>query len=389
MGVYSEYLDRNFGFEDLTSERKKQLARIAQLRGGRAILVYAADLNKGSSGASISVDYSDLLPVSDQLANLDGDKLDVILETPGGDGSVAEDIVRTLRGRFKDIGFIVPGYAKSAGTIMVMAGDEILMGPTSALGPIDAQLFWQGKVFSAEALLEGMEKIKSEVIKTGALNKAYIPILQNISPGELQSAQNALDFACRLVTDWLKTYKFKDWTHHKSTGQPVTADEKRVRADEIANELRSHKKWLTHSRSIKIADLQGMRLLVTDYTEQPELADAIQRYYTLLQLTFATNIYKVIETPSSQIYRFIAPNAPPPSQGLAGAAQVAVVKVKCPKCGTEKEVQANLGVAKPAEAGKILFPADNKYRCPNCQLEIDLGDVRRQIEAQARQRVVP
>ena len=141
MGVYSEYLDRNFGFEDLTLERKKQLARIAQLRGGRAILVYAADLNKGSSGASISVDYSDLLPVSDQLANLDGDKLDVILETPGGDGSVAEDIVRTLRGRFKDIGFIVPGYAKSAGTIMVMAGDEILMGPTSALGPIDAQLF--------------------------------------------------------------------------------------------------------------------------------------------------------------------------------------------------------------------------------------------------------
>ena len=76
--------------------------------------------------------------------------MDVIIETPGGDGAVAEDIVRLLRGKFDEVCFIVPGYAKSAGTIIVMSGDDILMGPTSALGPIDAQLLWQGKVFSAE-----------------------------------------------------------------------------------------------------------------------------------------------------------------------------------------------------------------------------------------------
>ena len=48
-----------------------------------------------------------------------------------------------------------------------------------------------------------MEKIKQEVTDTGTLNKAYIPILQGISPGELQSAENALAFAKVLVTDWL------------------------------------------------------------------------------------------------------------------------------------------------------------------------------------------
>jgi ClpP class serine protease len=42
---------------------------------------------------------------------------------------------------------------------MVMAADEILMDAASALGPIDAQIFWQGKVFSADALLEGFEKM--------------------------------------------------------------------------------------------------------------------------------------------------------------------------------------------------------------------------------------
>ena len=39
----------------------------------------------------------DLLPISDQLANLKGTKLDLILETPGGAGEVAEDIVRMIR----------------------------------------------------------------------------------------------------------------------------------------------------------------------------------------------------------------------------------------------------------------------------------------------------
>jgi hypothetical protein len=32
MGVYSEYLDNLKGFQEITAERKKQLARIATLR---------------------------------------------------------------------------------------------------------------------------------------------------------------------------------------------------------------------------------------------------------------------------------------------------------------------------------------------------------------------
>jgi ClpP class serine protease len=157
MGIYTEYLDRQMSFQDLAAERKAQLQRISALRGGRDILVFAADLSKGQ--APISIGYNDLLPVNDHLANLNGSALDLILETPGGSGEAAEDIVRSLRSRYNDLAIIVPGWAKSAGTIMVMAADEILMDAASALGPIDAQIFWQGKVFSADALLEGFEKM--------------------------------------------------------------------------------------------------------------------------------------------------------------------------------------------------------------------------------------
>ena len=76
MGIYTEYLDRNLSFADLTAERKRQLRRISELRD-RDIIVIAADLNKGN--APISIGYVDLLPFSDQLSNLKRDKLDLIL----------------------------------------------------------------------------------------------------------------------------------------------------------------------------------------------------------------------------------------------------------------------------------------------------------------------
>jgi len=70
--------------EQLTAERKKQLALISQLRGNRDVLVVAADLNKIE--APIAINYSDLLAVNDQLSVLKGDAVDLLLETPGGSG---------------------------------------------------------------------------------------------------------------------------------------------------------------------------------------------------------------------------------------------------------------------------------------------------------------
>ena len=149
MGIYSEYLDQELNFQQVTAERKAQLKKISEIRG-RDVLALVADLNKGEY-APISIEYLDLLPLQDQLQNLKNDKLDLILETPGGSGEIAEDIVHLLRQKYTDISVIVPGYAKSAGTMIVMSADEILMGKASALGPIDAQIQWQGKVFSSDA----------------------------------------------------------------------------------------------------------------------------------------------------------------------------------------------------------------------------------------------
>ena len=392
MGAYSEYLNRGWTAPDLDAERKLQLKRISELRGGRDILVIASDLTKAIPNISTGLDYSDILPVQDQLSVLQGNAVDVILETPGGLAEVAEDIVRQIRAKYNRVGMIVPGWAKSAGTILVMAGDEILMGGSSALGPIDPQIgFTTGKRFSADAFLEGLTKIKEEVQTTGKLNPAYIPILQNISPGEIQNCINARLFSQELVREWLFEYKFKFWETHSSNGEVVTIEQKRQRAAEIAEALCNHSRWLTHNRSIRKEDLESLRLKVTDYSTNDDLNDAITRYYTLLKMTFdLVNVYKMFETPETQVMRMIAQMATPqmlqqPVQGT----RTAQVNYKCAHCHHAMKIQINLDKHEALQPGYLAYPiATNILKCPRCGRDNNLLPIRLQVEAQSGKKVV-
>jgi phage FluMu protein Com len=392
MGIYSEYLSKNMDFIALTTERKQMLAKISALRAGRDILVMASDLTKNVNN---SIEYADILPFQDQLSNLKGKAIDIIIETPGGFAEVVEDIVKLIRQKYDSLGIIVPGYSKSAGTIFAMAADEILMGAFSALGPIDAQIFSNGKHFSADAFLDGLEKIKQDVIKTGRLNPALIPMLQNISPGEIQHCENAQNFSKILVKAWLSTYKFKNWCNHSSTGLLVTDNEKDERAEIIASKLCKHADWLTHGRSIKLDDLQNMKLKINDYSANSALNDAITRYYTLLRMTFeTTNIYKIFETIDSQIYRFTVvgnPQLPIPNLKIVPRSQnqMAVIDFVCPNCKNHVRFQANIGKHSPLQSGNIAFPVkDNQFQCPRCKTVNNILPIKLQIEAEAGQKIV-
>lgn len=384
MGIYSEYLSQQLDFDQLTQERKSVLAEISKLRN-RDVLVYVANINENR--APVSIDYTDILPISDQLSNLKGQSLDLILETPGGSGEAAEDIVKLMRSKYKDVSVIVPGWAKSAGTIIAMSANEILMDDISSLGPIDAQIMGNGKVFSAEAFLEGFEKIKKEVDQKGALNRAYIPILQAISPGEIQRAQNSLDFAKILVKDWLVKYKFSNWDVHSSSEKKVSPREKKARAGKIANKLASHSFWKTHGRSIKKEDLVEMGLRITDYSQDDKLRTLIHKYYALMQISFQSNIYKIIETPSSQIYRFVAVNVPPQNSFRKDTESIEL-EYNCNSCKTVSKIQARLNESVPEKDGFIQFPKNNVFKCPGCGNNHDMASFRREVEAKTKKRII-
>lgn len=389
--VFSEYLNALKAKRlKLDEERRKQLLRISAARGGRDVIVYAADLTQ-RQGVINGMEYADILPFHDQLASLPNKtrEIDIIIETPGGIAEVAEQLVGMVRARYDRVGMIVPGWAKSAGTIFVMSGDEILMGETSALGPIDPQMLRQGKGWSANAFLDGLEKIKQEVTNTGKLNPAYFPILQAISPGEIQNCQNAKEFSQALVRDWLQKYKFKYWERHSTRDAEVTPEEKKQRASEIAAKLSDHSTWLTHGRSIGIAKLTEIGLKIVDYSGIPELEDAINRYYALLRISFLGATYKILETPTSQVKRVVATQppaqtpAPAPLSALGAGTKDVVVKVVCPKCKTENTLQINFAPNVPLKPGATAFPlATNKFACSKCSAENDVSPIRKMIEQQ-------
>ena len=382
MGFFSLYIDKyaNSTFDEITKERKAQLANIARIRG-RNILVYASDPTKN---AHTEIYPPDLLIFKDQLSFIKTDDIDILLETPGGIAETVEDMVNLIRGKYDKVGVIIPGSAKSAGTIFAMAGDEILMGDSSALGPIDAQIMANGKRFSADAFLDGLEKIKSDVLTHG-LNPAYIPILQNISPGEIQHFENAQNFSRTLVRQWLRTYKFKYWSTHTSTGLPVSDKDKDDRADNIAANLCRHSDWLTHGRSIRIKDLENMRLQIFNYSEDnAELCEAIERYYTLLRLTFdKTGIYKIFETPNSQVYQSITQAIPSnPSVPIGQAPEYAAADITCPQCQAMFKIQLNLQENIKLQKGFEPYPKNDVFICRRCTAQIDVSSLRMQFEAQ-------
>ena len=68
------------------------------------------------------------------------ENLFVILDTPGGVRRDCRANRPRLRQHYGEVKFIIPDSAMSAGTVLAMSGDEILMDYHSCLGPIDPQL---------------------------------------------------------------------------------------------------------------------------------------------------------------------------------------------------------------------------------------------------------
>ncbi len=96
------------------------------------------------AGNKAPVDRFDTLAFVDMLHNVRvGDPIDLMLHTPGGDVDAAEKLITLVRGAVGEEGnlrVIVPDYAKSAGTLMALGANQIVMSASSELGPIDPQI---------------------------------------------------------------------------------------------------------------------------------------------------------------------------------------------------------------------------------------------------------
>lgn len=212
-------------------------------------------------------------------------KLSIILDTLGGTIEVAERIVSIIRHHYNEVDFLIPDRAMSAGTVFVMSGDRIFMSYFSCLGPIDPQVYKNGEFVPALSYLNQYERL-CEKAETGELNIVEFELVRQLDLGELDQFEQARQLSHDLLRDWLSTYKFKDWDIHNSTGQPVTPEEKRKRAKEIAKALSDNKRWHSHGRMISRDTLVSdpdLRLKIEKFEDIPNLFSVFDNYVGLLK----------------------------------------------------------------------------------------------------------
>jgi hypothetical protein len=157
---------------------------------------------------------------------------------------------------------VVAERAKSAGTLIALAADEIVMGSTSELGPIDPQV----EVTAADGsqvsrpvhcFLDGLEQIKQSAKEEGTLNPAYQPLLAQLDPALLGFCEKAIQRSQDFARKWLLA--------HMLRGQPELADR-------IAWRLARDKEYISsHGRVIGWQDARELGLQVLYLTPDDEL----------------------------------------------------------------------------------------------------------------------
>jgi hypothetical protein len=118
-----------------TASDKQQLIplikALEQARGGNRVIVYwLTDLARISEAMVLSL-YDQLSSIGRQEA------LDLFLFTRGGDVEAPWRIVTLIREFCNRFAVLIPYRAHSAGTLLAMGADEIVMTPMGVLSPID------------------------------------------------------------------------------------------------------------------------------------------------------------------------------------------------------------------------------------------------------------
>ncbi|HFE53660.1 MAG TPA: serine protease [Bacteroidetes bacterium] len=274
--------------EFLRRRLQDSLRAIGDRRGGRNVIFYAsAFLQKPDIPQHmIQITHEDVNGFMSCLYGMNWKRgLTLILHTPGGVTNAAESIVGYLYEKFRDIEVVVPTFAMSAGTMISLAADRVIMGRQSQLGPIDPQIPMGGRFVSAQAVVEQFRQARKEILRDTRLAHVWYPILQSIGPALLQEAQNAIGYSERMVANWLARRMFS----RRQDAHAVAKD--------VAKFFRDASVHLSHGRRIDREEAKRQGLVVEDLEDDQDLQEAVLTAYHLMTIAFEkTPATKVIES---------------------------------------------------------------------------------------------
>jgi ATP-dependent protease ClpP protease subunit len=391
MSLMNEYIDQNLSIAEI-EDALLDLIKEYNSKQDTYLIIYAVAFEKGDLPIALSKD--DYFTIHDLLRGNNNDNLDFYIETPGGDGLAAEDIARFLRKKYENVNFVIVGDAKSAGTILVMSGDDILMSETGSLGPIDAQMQIGRSWGSAHDYMEWVNTKRTEAESTGYINPFDALMIAQISPIELENVNNNLEFAKEIVMEFLKNYKFKNWDFTETNNHEVTPAKKEETARQIAERLADHTHWRSHGRSLKIKDLENIGLRITNIDENTEVSEIVQRIHVLIRLLFSSSpAFKIFFTADNKLVRQAIPASSETEMDPTNKVpRNAKFNLNCGSCGEEKKLYVKF-IDDPSideelqKEGYEPFPKNLEIKCA-CGFNIDLTPVKKDIEMQTGKSII-
>ena len=231
-----------------------------------------------SSGCRI--EHNDVLQFRDLLHRIgDGENIELLVHTRGGDIDAAERLVLMIREKVGDAAFriVVPHLAKSAGTLMVLGADTVVMSDTSELGPIDPQVFIPDSTgtlrwVAAQNYLDAF-KTHADALNDDPGNLPAEIMFRKLDPVVHQRCIAAKKRSRSLAEDLLKRGMFRDGGNWTAT----------------ADRLIDTEEWQAHSQGISLHDATEIGLRVERIKPQDDLWQKYWRLYCLQRLAIGDN----------------------------------------------------------------------------------------------------
>jgi ClpP class serine protease len=282
--VFTSILNELNVNQDQLNKRQKLIARIeaaltAKYGAQNRLVSYI--LRFGHARTVMHV--ADIPNIETILNSVSGaEQINVLLHTPGGDGTIIEKMVEICRahlsGKNQKLRVIVPNLAKSAGTILAMGADQIVMGYCSELGPIDPQVpisvSGMTQWVSAFAFVEARDKLMVQIAEATKKKEPTVGLLQQLAGLNIpftDEMENHIEFSRKTAVTLLDKYMLK----------PDIADAKarEKKASEIAKQLLSKQLFPVHGHYIDAGTAKNMGLHVELLDRNDELWQLIWSYH--------------------------------------------------------------------------------------------------------------
>lgn len=218
---------------------------------------------------------ADIAPLDTVLNSIShAQELNVLLHSPGGDGSIIEKMVEMCRGhlprRNAKLRVIVPNIAKSAATVFALGADTIIMGYCSELGPIDPQIrvTVSGVLhfISALAFVESRDEIMTKIQEATKANEPIGALLQQLAGLNIpftHEMQNQINFAEKTAIRLLEKYMLKATIKNDANREK--------KAKEIAKKLLSKQLFPIHGHFINANNAKKTLSLMLIYLIEPTI----------------------------------------------------------------------------------------------------------------------